>query len=206
MSDQPRMSKVLIACVGGFLGAGKTTALMAAARELMRRGLRVGMITNDQGDALVDTEVMRSFGLPTEEITGGCFCCKFDVLIDHAQRLLDQAQPDVILAEAVGSCTEVISKLFRYTLSCCRQASRIPYVVFSRSFEMTSPTYRPPFISHYADITPINSISRRSRFLLSRVGCAPSPVAMLNFLNRSLTFSRNNLRRQTWSFSTSGTR
>ena len=33
---------------------------------------------------------------------------------------------------------EVISKLFRYTLSCCLQASRIPYIVFSRSFEMTS--------------------------------------------------------------------
>ena len=113
MSDQSRMSKVLIACVGGFLGAGKTTALVAAARELMRRGLRVGIITNDQGDALVDTEVMRGFGLPTEEITGGCFCCKFDELVRHAQRLLDQEQPDVILAEAVGSCTDLSATVYQ---------------------------------------------------------------------------------------------
>ena len=106
-------AKVLIACVGGFLGAGKTTALVRAARELMRRGLRVGVITNDQGDALVDTEVMRGFGLPTEEITGGCFCCKFDELVDHAQRLLDQAQPDVILAEAVGSCADLSATVYQ---------------------------------------------------------------------------------------------
>jgi G3E family GTPase len=45
-------TKVITACVGGFLGAGKTTALVAAARELIRRGLRVGIITNDQGGSL----------------------------------------------------------------------------------------------------------------------------------------------------------
>src|SRR5262249_61287111 len=75
MSDRSSVSKVLIACVGGFLGAGKTPALVAAARELIKRGLRVGIITNDQGGLLVDTEVMRDLGLPAEEITGGCFCC-----------------------------------------------------------------------------------------------------------------------------------
>ena len=107
------VNKVIIACAGGFLGAGKTTALVAAARELLRRGLRVGVITNDQGDALVDTEVMRGFGLPAEEITGGCFCCKFDELVGHARRLLDQAQPDVILAEAVGSCTDLAATVYQ---------------------------------------------------------------------------------------------
>ena len=82
------MARVLIACVGGFLGAGKTTALAFAARELHARGLKVGIITNDQGSHLVDTEVMRSLGMPTEEISGGCFCCRFDELIHHADRIL----------------------------------------------------------------------------------------------------------------------
>lgn len=113
MSDQPRISKVLVACVGGFLGAGKTTALIAAARDLVGRGLRVGIITNDQGDALVDTEVMRSFGLPTEEIIGGCFCCKFDELVAQAEQLLRQVQPHVILAEAVGSCTDLSATVYQ---------------------------------------------------------------------------------------------
>jgi len=113
MSDRSSVSKVLIACVGGFLGAGKTTALVAAARELIKRGLRVGIITNDQGGLLVDTEVMRDLGLPAEEITGGCFCCKFDDLVDRARRLLDEARPDVILAEAVGSCTDLAATVYR---------------------------------------------------------------------------------------------
>jgi G3E family GTPase len=106
------MNKVLIACVGGFLGAGKTTALVAAARELMSRTLRVGIITNDQGDHLVDSGVTRSFGFPTEEIGGGCFCCRFDEFVKSAGRLLEQSQPDVILAEAVGSCTDLCATVY----------------------------------------------------------------------------------------------
>jgi G3E family GTPase len=41
--------------VGGFLGSGKTTAIGGAARELVRRGVSVGVVTNDQGGLLVDT-------------------------------------------------------------------------------------------------------------------------------------------------------
>jgi hypothetical protein len=68
---------VRLACVGGFLGEGKTTALIEAARNMIARGSRVEVITNDQGSHLVDTVVVRSRGLQTEEITGGCFCWRF---------------------------------------------------------------------------------------------------------------------------------
>ncbi|MBU1932190.1 hypothetical protein KJ965_05880, partial [Patescibacteria group bacterium] len=37
---------------GGFLGSGKTTALVALAKGLIKRGMRVGIITNDQTDNL----------------------------------------------------------------------------------------------------------------------------------------------------------
>ena len=113
INHQPLTSKVLIACVGGFLGSGKTTVVVAAARELVTRGLRVGIITNDQGSNLVDTEIMRGFGFATEEITGGCFCCKFDELIYHAERILDQEKPNVIFAEAVGSCTDLSATVYQ---------------------------------------------------------------------------------------------
>ncbi len=59
--------------IGGFLGAGKTTAIDQLARELTDRGLRVGLITNDQSSGLVDTALLRSHGFAVEEITGGCF-------------------------------------------------------------------------------------------------------------------------------------
>lgn len=106
------MTKVLMACVGGFLGAGKTTALVGAAQELMARGLRVGIITNDQGNNLVDTEVMRSLSFPAEEIAGGCFCCRFDEFVVQAERICEQHDPQVIFAEAVGSCADLAATVY----------------------------------------------------------------------------------------------
>ena len=93
--------------VGGFLGAGKTTALFQAGAHLRTRGLRVGLIMNDQSDALVDTAIVRSRNLPVEEIAGGCFCCRFNSLVEAAERLERDATPDVFLAEPVGSCTDL---------------------------------------------------------------------------------------------------
>ena len=49
------MSSPRYVMIGGFLGAGKSTAIGRFARHLDDRGLRVGLITNDQGEGLVDT-------------------------------------------------------------------------------------------------------------------------------------------------------
>jgi G3E family GTPase len=68
--------------IGGFLGAGKTTAVGRLAARLTEQGLRVGLITNDQGRNLVDTAMLRSQRFATEEIPGGCFCCRFDSLVE----------------------------------------------------------------------------------------------------------------------------
>jgi G3E family GTPase len=57
--------------VGGFLGSGKTTAILEAARLLIERGQRVGIITNEQGKHLVDSGFLRASGLPALEVTGG---------------------------------------------------------------------------------------------------------------------------------------
>jgi Ni2+-binding GTPase involved in maturation of urease and hydrogenase len=93
--------------VGGFLGAGKTTALLRAGEHLSAGGRRVGLIVNDQSDALVDTALVRSRKLPVEQIAGGCFCCRFNSLVEAAARLARDARPDVFLAEPVGSCTDL---------------------------------------------------------------------------------------------------
>jgi Ni2+-binding GTPase involved in maturation of urease and hydrogenase len=93
--------------VGGFLGAGKTTAILELAGHLQGEGLRVGLITNDQSIDLVDTARARAAGHSVEEVTGGCFCCKFDSLVEAAQALTRQSAPDVLIAEPVGSCTDL---------------------------------------------------------------------------------------------------
>ena len=95
--------------IGGFLGAGKTTAVGKLAKELCAKGLRVGLITNDQGRNLVDTAMLRSQGFATEEIPGGCFCCRFNSLVDAARKLTEQSRPEVFIAEPVGSCTDLLA-------------------------------------------------------------------------------------------------
>ena len=97
---------------GGFLGSGKTTALAALAKRLIERGMRVGFITNDQSENLVDTIIVRQMltdlGVPVEEVVKGCFCCKFDELIEHVEKILVH-DPDVLMGEPVGSCTDFVA-------------------------------------------------------------------------------------------------
>ncbi len=101
------MTKARYVMVGGFLGAGKTTALLRLAERLRARGRRVGLITNDQSVGLVDTALAAARDLPVEEITGGCFCCRFNSLTEAAEKLSRAERPDVFLAEPVGSCTDL---------------------------------------------------------------------------------------------------
>jgi G3E family GTPase len=101
------MAKARYVMVGGFLGAGKTTAILKLAERLRAAGRRVGLITNDQSVGLVDTALLGAGNFPVEEITGGCFCCRFDSLLRASQNLTRDARPDVFLAEPVGSCTDL---------------------------------------------------------------------------------------------------
>ncbi len=95
--------------IGGFLGAGKTTSVIALAKKLKENGLKAGLISNDQATNLVDTQLMQSNGFDVAEISGGCFCCRFDSLKDAALKLNKEHTPDVFLAEPVGSCTDLIA-------------------------------------------------------------------------------------------------
>ncbi len=99
--------------VGGFLGAGKTTLLLAAAQRLSAQGLRVGLVTNDQGADLVDTSLVTQRRLPVAEVAGGCFCCRFPDLLAALDQLERDVAPDVILAEPVGSCTDLMATVLR---------------------------------------------------------------------------------------------
>jgi G3E family GTPase len=103
------MSTIRFIMLGGFLGAGKTTALARIARHYMNQGKRVGIVTNDQAQDLVDTHTLREQGFPVEEVAGACFCCKFDELLTKVGSLETSQQPDVILAEPVGSCTDLVA-------------------------------------------------------------------------------------------------
>lgn len=107
--------------VGGFLGSGKTTTIIQAVRLLLARGQRVGVVTNDQGKYLVDTAFFRLAQVPTLEVTGGCFCCNFDemngqlgqLLAGNGLEIAPGVAPDVIFAESVGSCADLVATVVR---------------------------------------------------------------------------------------------
>src|SRR3954452_21278193 len=103
------MNRLRFVMVGGFLGAGKTTTLARLARFYVGRGQKVGLVTNDQAQNLVDTTSLRSQGFPVEEVPGACFCCRFNDLVDRVGLLEEGERPDVVLAEPVGSCTDLVA-------------------------------------------------------------------------------------------------
>jgi len=80
---------------------------------LLEKKYKIGIVTNDQGSQLVDTAFLASNGLPVLEVEGGCFCCNFDEFSNKLNQLSAEQKPDIILAEPVGSCTDLIATIFR---------------------------------------------------------------------------------------------
>ena len=101
---------IVIAC---FLGSGKTTAILKIAKKLTAQGKKIGIVTNDQSENLVDTAFLSSQGYGVVEVTKGCFCCNFDEFTLKLQSLSEKEMPDIILAEPVGSCTDLIATIFK---------------------------------------------------------------------------------------------
>ena len=93
--------------VGGFLGAGKTTLLAEAAARLTRQGKRVGLVANDQAADMVDTAMLKETGASVMEVAGGCFCCRFPDMVSAMEQLVRESDADVLIAEPVGSCTDL---------------------------------------------------------------------------------------------------
>jgi hypothetical protein len=111
MSFGSRLQRPWIVLVGGFLGSGKTSLILAAVSLLEQRGLRCAMILNDQSDELVDTRHAERQGVLSREVTGGCFCCLYSGLMSVIEELRTWS-PDVIFAEPVGSCTDISATVF----------------------------------------------------------------------------------------------
>ncbi len=116
--------------LGGFLGSGKTTAILSAIRILEDRAIKAGPITNEQGVRLVDADLFRHFGVAGREVTNGCFCCNYQDLDNQIQSLLETEQPEIIFAESVGSCTDIVATVLK-PLSLFRPDTQVTLSVFA---------------------------------------------------------------------------
>ncbi|MEO5999523.1 MAG: GTP-binding protein [Chitinophagaceae bacterium] len=103
--------------LSGFLGSGKTTAIQQACAILMQQGTRVGVITNDQGIKLVDSKFFKNLDIPGRQVINGCFCCNYNELNNNIESLIEENHPDIIFAESVGTCTDIVATVMKPLLN-----------------------------------------------------------------------------------------
>ena len=90
-----------VTVLGGFLGAGKTTALNALLRGT---GLRVAVLVNDFGAVNIDAGIIESRGGGMVSLSNGCVCCALgpDLGEGIARLAALEPAPDAIVIEASG--------------------------------------------------------------------------------------------------------
>ena len=103
------MSKARFILIGGFLGAGKTTTIARLAQMLSPAGEKRRHRHQRSGDRSCRYLRVAPAGFDVGEVAGSCFCCNFPGLTDAVERLEAHQRPDVILAEPVGSCTDIVA-------------------------------------------------------------------------------------------------
>lgn len=96
-----RRTNILL--VSGFLGSGKTTFILALARQLVDAGYKVAVIENEVGEVSIDGEVIRRAGLTVRELFNGCICCQLSAdLVPTLETLAMETASDYIIIEASG--------------------------------------------------------------------------------------------------------
>ena len=59
----------------GFLGAGKTTAILSASAWLLKRARKLVILENEVGDIAYDEALLKSNGMEVKNLLSGCICC-----------------------------------------------------------------------------------------------------------------------------------
>ena len=99
--------------VSGFLGSGKTTAIVGICRALEAQGVRTAIVTNDQGRYQVDQAFVTGGGIPSVAVSNGCLCCRYDDFEERVLALAAAERPEVIFAESVGSCADIVATVVK---------------------------------------------------------------------------------------------
>jgi len=129
----------------GFLGSGKTTLILALARQAALERSRVCVLVNEVGEVGIDGEVMRLGDMEVVEITGGCICCQIGVDLVRALRDLEQEfRPDLVIVEASGIATPegVLDSIRRYppqTLESMLTVTVVDPLRFEALYEVLTP-------------------------------------------------------------------
>ncbi len=101
LAQVPRRS-IAFTVIGGFLGAGKTTAINALLASVADR--RIAVLVNDFGDLAIDAALVTRRNATTIGLANGCVCCSLAGGL--VQAIIDamalEPAPDAIVIEASG--------------------------------------------------------------------------------------------------------
>lgn len=102
--SQVNSPKIPLHLVTGFLGVGKTTAIIRLL-QLRKDREKIAVIVNEFGETGIDGTLITADGKPFDlvEIPGGCICCADnEMLLDSLNFLLTEVKPDRIIIEPSG--------------------------------------------------------------------------------------------------------
>ena len=97
--------KILL--LSGFLGSGKTSALLQMAANMVKNsgkdGTSVMIIENEIGEVGVDDKVLKAQGLQVKELFAGCACCTGGAdLLSDIRMIQKEVDPAWLVIEATG--------------------------------------------------------------------------------------------------------
>ncbi|MEL3907602.1 MAG: GTP-binding protein [Treponemataceae bacterium] len=96
------MNRKRFMVVSGFLGAGKTTTMIAITEYLNNSGRSAAIIANDLGAKhIIDAEYSNRQNLEVSPITGDCICFIPDTLIERINRL-NKEPKDIVMSDIPG--------------------------------------------------------------------------------------------------------
>ncbi len=96
------MNPLRFMVVSGFLGAGKTTTMIALAEAMNKTYGETAIIANDLGANLVDTNLTQTSGCTVTEIANGCICYQMDNVVDQLRRLRDKDGAIFVMSDIPG--------------------------------------------------------------------------------------------------------
>ena len=94
--------------LGGFLGSGKTTALLQFARYLVDvsdpgKLNKVVILENEVGKIGIDDQYLRGSGFEVNNLFSGCACCTVaGELVTAADRIFREMDPEWLIIETTG--------------------------------------------------------------------------------------------------------
>lgn len=91
----------------GFLGSGKTVAILSLAAEILREqdgvGTRLAILENEVGEAGIDGSILEHAGMEVRTLLSGCICCTLSTDLTTSVRDIQQRyNPEYLIFEPTG--------------------------------------------------------------------------------------------------------